>query len=225
VWTGPAPATESLAWKLAAVLDGAAGPALLASYHAERHPVGWFSARQSLTGPTVAFLRSEDNESGLPPEEEQPMFNLLVGYQYRSTAVVTDDPVPADPDAVLLVEELCGQPGTRTPHAWVRRGGERVSTLDLLGSGFTLLTGNAGAGWLAAAASASATLGVAINVHRIGTDADVIDPEGRWGSLTGLSPDGVLLIRPDDFVGWRANKLPASPGNELRQALSAVLSR
>lgn len=41
--------------------------------------------------------------------------------------------------------------------------------------------------------------------------------------LTGLSPDGALLIRPD-FVGWWANKLPAHPGNELRQALSAILS-
>ena len=31
---------HNLAWKLAAVLGGTADPALLASYHAERHPVG-----------------------------------------------------------------------------------------------------------------------------------------------------------------------------------------
>jgi len=40
-----------------------------------------------------------------------------------------------------------------------------------------------------------------------------------------LAPDGALWIRRDDFVGWRADKLPAHPGNELRQALSAILSR
>lgn len=88
---------HNLAWKLAAVLDGVAGPALLATYHAERHPVGRFSAQQSLTGPTLALLRFEDNEPGLPAQEEQPMFALLVGYQYRSTAVA-DEPAPADPD-------------------------------------------------------------------------------------------------------------------------------
>lgn len=43
--------------------------------------------------------------------------------------------------------------------------------------------------------------------------------------LTGLSPDGALLIRPDDVIGWRANKLPANLGNELGRALSAILSR
>ena len=96
-------------------------------------------------------------------------------------------------------------------------GGQRISTLDPLGSGFSLLTGKSGARWLAAAASASAILGVAITVHRIGTDADVVDPEGRWETITGLRPDG--------FVGWRADTLPADPGNELRQPLSAILSR
>jgi putative polyketide hydroxylase len=216
---------DNLAWKLAAVLDGTAEPALLASYHAERHPVVRFTARQSLTGPPAAYLRLDDNAPGLSAAEERPMFALLAGYQYRSTAVVTDEPAPADPDAVLLVEELHAQPGTRVPHAWVRRGAERVSTLDLLGPGFTLLTGDRGAGWLPAASSASATLGVPINVCCIGTGGDTVDLEGRWAAVTGLAPDGALLVRPDDFVGWRADELPANPENELRQALSAILSR
>lgn len=41
---------DNLAWRLAAVLHGRAGPALLSTYHTERHPVGRFNARQSLTG-------------------------------------------------------------------------------------------------------------------------------------------------------------------------------
>jgi len=51
----------------------------------------------------------------------------------------------------------------------------------------------------------------------------VIRGVGRFDQspLTGLSPDGALLIRPHDFVRWRANKLPVNPGHELRQALSA----
>jgi putative polyketide hydroxylase len=216
---------HNLAWKLAAVLDGTADPALLTTYHTERHPVGRFSARQSLTGPSLALLRLEDNRPQLPPDEEAPMFALLIGYQYRSAAVVTDESASADPDAVSLVDELRGQPGTRVPHAWVRRDGQQVSTLDLLGPGFTLLTGDSGDRWLAAAASASAALGVPIDVHRIGADGDIGDPDGAWAAITRLASDGAVLVRPDDFVGWRADKLPADPESELRQALSAILAR
>jgi hypothetical protein len=215
---------HNLAWKLAAALDGSAGPGLLGTYHAERHPIGRFSARQSLTGPPRAFLHIADTGPTLPAEEEAPMFALIAGYQYRSTAVVADAPASADPDRTLFVDELHGQPGTRVPHAWVRRGGERISTLDLLGPGFTVLTGDGVAGWLAAAASASADLGVPINAYRIGT-RDTVDPEGHWAAVTGLAPSGALLVRPDDFVGWRAAELAADPDNQLRRALSAILSR
>lgn len=213
---------HNLAWKLAAVLNGTAGPALLSSYHDERHPVGRFNARQSLTGPSLAFLRLDDNRPQLPADEEAPMFALLIGYQYRSAAVVSDDSGPADPDAVSLVSELRGQPGTRVPHAWVVDGGRRVSTLDLLGPGFTLLTGDDDAAWPDAAACASKAVEVPIRVQRIGTGLDV---DGSWSAATGLGPDGALLVRPDDFVAWRADKRPRSPETELRRALCQILGR
>ncbi len=197
---------DNLAWKLGAVLNGQAHPALLGTYHAERHPVGRFNARQSLTGPSIALLRLDDDRPLLPPEEEAPMFALLAGYQYRSAAVVSNEPPPADPDAVQLVDELRGQPGTRVPHVWVRDG---VSTLDLLGPGFTVLTGDER--WCAAAAS------VSVAAHRILSE--------EWQSITGLEPSGALLVRPDDFVGWRCEDLPADPDGALRQALSAILCR
>jgi 2-polyprenyl-6-methoxyphenol hydroxylase-like FAD-dependent oxidoreductase len=213
---------HNLAWKLAAVIDGTAEPPLLDTFHAERHPVGCFSARQSLTGPTVAALGLEREGPGLPTDEEVPMFNLLIGYQYRSTAVLGGDPVTADPGSLGLVDELRGQPGTRVPHAWLRRGDDRVSTLDLLGPGFTVLTGDAGAPWCASAAFASAALGVPIGVHRIGTTSDV---DGQWAARTGLTPDAALLIRPDDVVGWRTDTLSTDPDGQLCEALSAILGR
>lgn len=104
------------------------------------------------------------------------------------------------------MEELRGQPGTRVPHVWVRDG---VSTLDLIGGEFTVLSGDER--WCAAAASAS------IAAHRIDGD--------EWAAVTGLSPEGALLIRPDDFVGWRVEKLPADPEGELRQVLSTILAQ
>jgi putative polyketide hydroxylase len=218
---------HNLAWKLAAVLKGSAGTALLSTFHAERHPVGRFAARQSLTGPTAGLLRLEEDDEPrrLPPEEEASMFSLLIGYQYRSAAVVTDQPAPADPDAASLVHELRGQPGTRVPHVWVQHGGRRVSTLDLLGGGFTMLTAEDGAPWAEAAAGASAGLAVPIAVHQIGRSGDGLDSDGAWAQTTGLAPGGALLVRPDDFVGWRANELPTDPEKQLRQALSAILGR
>ncbi len=216
---------HNLAWKLAAVLGGTADAALLTSYHAERHPVGRFAARQSLTGPTVALIDLDDQGPGLPPEEEASMFSLLVGYQYRSAAVVSDQPAPDDPDAVSLVDELRGQPGTRVPHAWVQHGGKRVSTLDLVGHDFTLLTDDDGVPWTEAAASASAVLGIPITVHRIGPAGDARAPDGAWLQAAGLAPGGALLVRPDDFVGWRAATLPQSPADDLRRALCQILGR
>jgi putative polyketide hydroxylase len=219
---------QNLAWKLAAVLNRTAGPELLDTYHTERHPVGCFAARQSLTGPATAFLRLDDKGPGLlPAEEERPFFYMIAGYKYRSSAVVTDEPPPADPQAVQLVEEeeLHGEPGTRVPHAWVQRDGERVSTLDLLGRGFTLFAGDAGDEWLAATVSASANLGIPVDFQCVGPSGVVRDVDGEWGRVTRLSGEGALLVRPDDFVGWRAQTLPTDPDQELNRVLSQILAR
>ena len=88
---------HNLAWKLAAILNGTAGPGLLDTYHFERHPVGRFAARQSLTGPGASFLPLGDNRPTLPAEEERPLFYMVAGYKYRSAAVVTDEPAPPTP--------------------------------------------------------------------------------------------------------------------------------
>ncbi len=214
---------HNLAWKLAAVVNGTADPALLATYHAERHPVGRFNARQSLTGPALDFLRIKDDRPRLPVEEEAPLFALLIGYQYRSAAIIFDGPLP--PGAVSLVNELRGQPGTRVPHAWVARAGQRVSTLDLLGSGFTLFTGSSGAAWDTAAKNVSDATQIPIVVRSISATGELRDIDGQWTQLTGLSADEALLVRPDGFVGWRSGTAEASPETRLHHVLRRILSR
>jgi hypothetical protein len=169
----------------------------------------------------------DDNRPTLNAEEERPLFFMIAGYKYRSTAVVTDGPAPTDPDAVQLVdgEELRGEPGTRVPHAWVQRDGERISTLDLLGEGFTLFTGSAGSPWVSAADSVSRCLRVPIGVYSIGRAAGIRDVDAQWAQLTRLSPDAALLVRPDDFVAWRADALRDSPDAELREVMCRILGR
>jgi putative polyketide hydroxylase len=218
---------HNLAWKLAAVLNGTAGPELLDSYQAERRPVGLFAARQSLTGPGASFLELADDRPTLPAGEERPFFYMIAGYKYCSRAVVTNEPAPIDADRVQLVdgEQLHGEPGTRLPHSWVQHNGERVSTLDLRSGGLRLFTGASGAPWVSAAASVSTSLGVPIDVYRIGPKEAIQDLDGRWAQLTGLSPDAALLVRPDDFVGWRADALPRSPVDELRKVIRQIFAR
>jgi hypothetical protein len=100
---------------------------------------------------------------------------------------------------------LCSS-SVRAPAGWPL---PRCLPIDLLGSRFTVLTRNER--WCAAAASTS------VAAHCIRSDA--------WAANTELGPDGALLVRPDDFVGWRTDQLPADPEAALHQALSRILSR
>ncbi len=172
---------HNLAWKLAAVLNGTADPALLATYHAERHPVGRFNARQSLTGPALEFLRIDDNRPQLPADEEAPMFDLLIGYQYRSAAVIFDDSAPGNSDALSVVDELRGT--ARYPGAACLGAARGQARLDARPARTWLhaFHRSRGGTWRRAAAdAASRPLGVPISVHSIGTTASR-DIDGRLG--------------------------------------------
>ena len=216
---------HNLAWKLAAVLSGEAGPELLDTYQTERHPVGVFAAHQSLSDPAASFLQSAEDRPALKPGEERPFFYMIAGYKYRSRAVVTAELAPSSGEVQLVDgEELHGEPGTRLPHAWMRYGDERLSTLDLHSGRFRLFVGAGGTPWVKAASSVSASLSVQIDVCRIGPAEPIQDLDGRWAKLTGLSTEAALLVRPDDFVGWRADTLPKSPTDELRKVVSQILA-
>jgi putative polyketide hydroxylase len=73
--------------------------------------------------------------------------------------------------------------GGRIPHAWVQPG---VSTLDLIGAGFTLLTGPAGRPWCAWASCLE--LPMPLEVRGVSAEAA--------GAL-GIGRDGAVLVRPD----------------------------
>ncbi|MFE9552042.1 FAD-dependent monooxygenase [Streptomyces sp. NPDC006703] len=195
---------HNLAWKLAAVLRSQAPDALLDTYEPERRPCGlrvaeqaWlrtdFRARYAIRTPYNAEAVDRQRGTG----------EIMTRYRYESTAV---HGAPAG-DAVDL---LAGQTGTRAPHVWLERGGRRLSTLDLFGTGFTLLTGGdpvAGAAW------ADAAKALPVTVHHIvggvaasGLAEEVLrDPEGGWPAQVELSPRGALLVRPDGFVAARSD--------------------
>jgi 2-polyprenyl-6-methoxyphenol hydroxylase-like FAD-dependent oxidoreductase len=218
---------QNLAWKLAAVHKGQAAQDLLATYQAERHPVGRFAAEQSLTGPGAAWLPKGTVSNQLPEEKDLPFFYPIVGYRYRSQAVLSEDAAPVSQDEIVLLdrEELTGLPGTRVPHLWLEREGQRISTLDLLDGSFVLLTGSDGTPWCEAAASVAGSLGIHLSAYRIGPGGDLLDLEHGWPARMGVSSDGAVLVRPDGFVAWRASTLASDPQPLLEQVLSRILCR
>ena len=116
---------HNLAWKLASVLSGDSTPALLETYDAERRPIAWLRHQQTFARQDYAAVANGVAE-GAPIYEDDAM---ELGELYRSGAVLgASDGLPP----AALPETWAGQPGTRAPHLWIEREGERISTLESL---------------------------------------------------------------------------------------------
>ncbi|MEU5265871.1 FAD-dependent monooxygenase [Amycolatopsis sp. NPDC021455] len=203
---------HNLAWKLAAVMRREAGDALLDTYDAERRPLGTAMAEQAMVRNRIRHGKAEATDPGEMVDD----IIITLGYRYFSTAVVG-----ATGSQVLRPElDLSGEPGTRAPHVWLHRDGERLSALDLFDDAFVLLTGADGDDWVKAAELAAERLGVPLRAYRVGPDGDLTD-DGTWAASYGLEPGGAVLVRPDAFVAWR------SPGAapDAEDLLGSVLSR
>ena len=219
---------QNLAWKLAAVLKGQATPQLLTTYQTERHPVGTLVAEQSMTGSAaVLFEKEMRGNAQRHLKEPLPILYPIVGYRYRSAAILSEDAVPPAQGEVELLEplELNGLPGSRVPHLWIERQGQRISTLDLFDGRFVLLTGAGETAWNEAAAAVAARLGIELAAYRIGPDADLLALEATWEAQLGISSEGAVLIRPDGFVAWRSSTLPDTPAEALEQAVAHILGK
>ncbi|UZJ32839.1 FAD-dependent monooxygenase [Streptomyces endophytica] len=217
---------HNLAWKLAAVLGGHAGPALLDSYEAERRPVAALALEQSLlrlADPRLHWDRSPQMAAARRAAGALDPMVVHLGYRYASGAVLDPQPELPDPDDGARI--LDGTPGSRLPHLWLAGDGRRLSTLDLVRSRFTLLTGPGGDAWVTAARDVADRLGVDLAAHLIAPGAAVTDPAGHWPGIAGLAGDGALLVRPDQFVAWRAATLPGAPADALAAALVRLLAR
>ena len=105
---------HNLAWKLALVLGGAAGPELLSTYEAERLPVGELTVEQAYTR-YVLRLAPELGKENLQPIV--PEATVELGYRYRSGAVLLE----ADgDDAVVRGPARTHRPGRAPapPTSW-----------------------------------------------------------------------------------------------------------
>lgn len=217
--TGLADAVD-LAWKLDAVLSGWGGDKLLASYDAERRPVGERAVRMATT-----FYKNNEawrpdgdlDEAGTAGDHrrreagerlvahlgrEFRTVGLQIGYRYEHSPIVVPDGTPEGPDDPEVYEPTA-RPGSRAPHVWLADG---RSTLDLFGRSFVLLRlGNdapAVPGFMAAARARAMPLDIVTL-----TQSDVFAVYQRR----------LVLVRPDGHVAWRGDLEPDD--------ISAVLDR
>jgi putative polyketide hydroxylase len=130
-----------LGWRLAWVLQGWAGPALLDSYETERRPVAEHNTDRS-----------------------------------------ADSAAAAEGVEAALSADL----GGRIRHLWLPTAAGRVSTLDLIGPGLTLLTGPDRGGWEAVAHALACPAPVAVRS---------MDPISA--RALGIDGSGALMARPD----------------------------
>jgi 2-polyprenyl-6-methoxyphenol hydroxylase-like FAD-dependent oxidoreductase len=211
---------HNLAWKLALTLSGDAGPRLLESYDVERRPVGEFTAEQAYARyvtRTAPYLAAR----GMQPVA--PDLDVELGYGYNSSVIIADGaPAPLHQSP----RESRGLPGTRGPHVWTERHGERLSTIDLFGSGFVVLAGPDADGWHDAARGLARRVRPHLEVHRLGSDG-LSDVAGAVSEAYGIGPVGATLIRPDGFVTWRSRGAGEAAGaaTMLARALATAIGR
>lgn len=212
--TGIAEAVD-LSWKLAAVLEGWGGDALLDSYDAERRPVAARNVRQGsdnlaamrslppcpdilADGPSADIARQKAGQfikSAM--SREWRSFGIHLGYVYLGSPIIPVEDRAA-PERDVTQFEQSAVPGARAPHIWLEEG---RSTLDLFGRGFVLLDF---AGQPSQDGSplidAAAVRGVPIISH-------VID----HAQAAALYERRFVLVRPDGHVAWRGDHLPDDP--------------
>ena len=214
-----------LGWKLAAVLQGWGGECLLASYDAERRPIGTRNV-----GLTAEFYGEHGKFDGLAAIEEDSaagaqvrqrvgealvrgvgrMFRtagLQIGYRYEDSPICVPDgtpPYPDDPENFVP----SARPGSRAPHVWLADG---RSMLDLYGRGFVLLR-------LGADAPDGAAFEAAAGARRVPFDTVAVTQP----KAIELYERQLVLVRPDGHVAWRGDAVPANVGAILDRVRGAA---
>lgn len=205
-----------LAWKMGAVLRGEAGPSLLDTYQDERKVAAELVVAEAL----ALYAQRMAPDMADVWDKSVGYAETLLGFRCRSAAVLATDDDPAHVEDPL---NPTGRPGFRAPHVWVRRAGERISTIDLTGYNWTLLVGELGEDWSTAADTVAAELGVSLRTHRVG--ADFVDPDNAVPDRYGIGSFGASLVRPDGIVAWRTDERSPDATGTFADVLRRVLGR
>jgi 2-polyprenyl-6-methoxyphenol hydroxylase-like FAD-dependent oxidoreductase len=210
----------NLAWKLTAMVQGWGGPRLLDTYETERRrvavrntgfakyfadTVGGFVPAPEIEDDTPAGTAAREAAGVLLNRHVREEFNIpgiTFGARYDGSPIVAEDGKTPPPDKMNDYVPSA-VPGGRAPHVWLRDG---RSLYDTLGFEFSLLR-------LGSHAPDTANLAKAAQAR--GLPLTVVDrPEAE---IRDLYEADLALIRPDQIVAWRGNRVPDDPAAMLMQ--------
>jgi 2-polyprenyl-6-methoxyphenol hydroxylase-like FAD-dependent oxidoreductase len=202
----------NLAWKVAAVLKGWAGPGLLDSYEDERRPVARRTIEDATAngsvladdlvddrladpGPVGDQARSRARERLSVKESEFESLGLVLGYAYPDSSTVTPAGAPAPtPDPIRYTPSAA--PGCLLPHAWLDGSTSLYDVLDP--DGFTVLVD----------ADASETEHV-LEGPQDGPPLVVRRVRHPHVAFSSVWDAPMVLVRPDQHVAWRGDDVAA----------------
>lgn len=217
---------DNLAWKLAAVLQGRAAPALLDSYHDERHE----AAQQNVmvTNRTARFLRP-----GTPLEKRFRDAALSLARQHVFARQFVNTGRMAVPNPYTR-SAACDRTGGLSVQnvAFEWADGSRGEVNDLLrwadGRLLVLLFGGASPAALARVRSLTETAPLRC-VQVVGADERpaareyVRDPKGHLQGACHVFGHAWALVRPDSYVAATGESVDAALVHAVGQALGAAL--
>jgi hypothetical protein len=215
---------HNIAWKLALVLEGKAGPSLVDTYDQERQPAGVLAIEQAYNR---YVLRSDPDLGTEGMHEAVPDMHVEFN-RYRSSAVSPDPDYVDDGGVDIDPRQSRGLPGTRAPHVELVRDGKVLSTLDLYVGDFVLIAGPDGAAWAEAADAVGSKFGIDLVSYTVGgsgqfAEQPAADATPSFVTAYGIGPSGASLVRPDGYVAWRAAGYTADAADRLAGALSSIL--
>ena len=201
----------NLGWKLAAVCQGWGGPQLLATYELERRPIAerntrfarsiadfyrtlGMSALLEEDGATGEAARAEFGKRCLAlSAREFDAPGIQLGMFYHGSPIIAAEPGDPPPDdANRYVAQA--RPGARAPHAWL---GEGEALYDRFGREFTLMKLRTECD-TRALEQAAQNRGIPLTVLELPrTD------------IRALYERDLVLVRPDQHVAWRGDRVPS----------------
>lgn len=188
---------RNLGWKLAAVLDGRAGNALLDSYDAERRPVFWSTARDFIE---KSIDTDRDFLAAYSPHRDRDAFEAEWAARSSGAASEVGRFQPNYRGSRIVWGDDDGAADAVAPHRFKARAGFHLAPLDIgddvnvydrIGADFTLISVGDNSDMVAAFEDAAAVLGVELRVVN-----------AVASSQAGEYETPLVLVRPDHFVAW-----------------------
>ena len=223
-----------IGWKLAAVVAGYGGPALLQSYETERKPVAARNIERSgvhwqqhmvyreLVGHTGSTVTSETAEGEdirkqiahhlQENDGENKDLGIELGYRYNGSPIILpEEDGSKEPEWSYRNYVPSTWPGARAPHVFLMDG-ER-SIFDLFGKGreYSFIDFTSDARYIKAFEPQMETLGIPCKLVHLPNESHVRKVWER----------DAVLVRPDDHVAWRS---PLDSDGPEKLDISKILS-